>query len=175
MRDPRRTSSKVDHEVQGLNGVTGFIPLIVKVLANLRLRVNIFDHLETKQKKPVNLVLKKRKEEKNNNWQSFDPEEIRLVFSYSGNGWVEIIRTIPFTLMHNVWYPICFVLWLAADIMSHMQCWPLVCFLLKPKKYRLDSRVSLKIYDSARTWRYNIFRISHLVSLNLFRGKKKTL
>ena len=51
MRDPRRTSSKVDHEVQGLNGVTGFIPLIVKVLANLRLRVNIFDHLETKKKK----------------------------------------------------------------------------------------------------------------------------
>ena len=49
MRDPRRTSSKVDHEVQGLNGVTGFIPLIVKVLANLRLRVNIFDHLETKK------------------------------------------------------------------------------------------------------------------------------
>ena len=28
MRDPRRISSKVDHEVQGLNGVTGFIPLI---------------------------------------------------------------------------------------------------------------------------------------------------
>ena len=51
IRDPRRTSSKVDHEVQGLNGVTGFIPLIVKVLSNLRLRVNIFDHLETKQKK----------------------------------------------------------------------------------------------------------------------------
>ena len=50
MRDPRRTSSKVDYEVQGLNGVTGFIPLIVKVLANLRLRVNIFDHLETKKK-----------------------------------------------------------------------------------------------------------------------------
>ena len=67
MRDPRRTSSKVDHEVQGLNGVTGSIPLIVKVLANLRLRVNIFDHLETKQKKTVNLVVKKRREEKNNN------------------------------------------------------------------------------------------------------------
>ena len=67
MKDPRRTSSKVDHEVQGLNGVTGFIPLIVKVLANLRLRVNIFDHLETKQKKTVNLVVKKRREEKNNN------------------------------------------------------------------------------------------------------------
>ena len=65
MRDPRRTSSKVDHEVQGLNGVTGFIPLIVKVLANLRLRVNIFVYLETK-KKTVNLVVKKRKEEKNN-------------------------------------------------------------------------------------------------------------
>ena len=61
-----RPSSKVDHEVQGLNGVTGFIPLIVKVLANLRLRVNIFDHLETK-KKTVDLVVKKRKEEKNNN------------------------------------------------------------------------------------------------------------
>lgn len=63
MRDPRRTSSKVDHEVQGLNGVMGFIPLMEKVLANLRLRVNIFDHLETK-KKAVNLVVKKRKEEK---------------------------------------------------------------------------------------------------------------
>ena len=65
MRDPRRTSSKVDHEVQGLNGVMGFIPLMEKVLANLRLRVNIFDHLETK--KAVNLVLKKRKEEKKSN------------------------------------------------------------------------------------------------------------
>ena len=93
VRDPRRTSSKVDYEVQGLNGVTGFIPLMENVLANLRLRVNIFDHLETK-KKAVNLVLKKRKEEKKSNWHSFD--EIRLVFSYSGNGCVEIIRTIPF-------------------------------------------------------------------------------
>ena len=67
MRDPRRTSSKVDHEVQGLNGVTGSIPLIVKVLANLRLRVNIFDHLETKQKKNCKFGSEKKERGKKNN------------------------------------------------------------------------------------------------------------
>ena len=94
-----------------------------------------------RNKNTVNLVVKKRKEERNNNRQSFDPDEIRLVFSYSGNCCVEINRTIPFTLTHHFWYPICFVLWLAADIMPHMQCWPL-CFWLK--KHGSDSRVSLK-------------------------------
>ena len=92
MRDPRRTSSKVDHEVQGLNGVMGFIPLMEKVLANLRLRVNIFDHLETK--KSCKFGSEKKERGKKSNWHCFD--EIRLVFSYSGNACVEIIRTIPF-------------------------------------------------------------------------------
>ena len=66
MRDPRRTSSKVDHEVQGLNGVTGFIPLMEKVLANLRLRVNIFDHLETKKKNCKFGIEKKERGKKSN-------------------------------------------------------------------------------------------------------------
>ena len=64
MRDPRRTSSKVDHEVQGLNGVTGFIPLMEKVLANLRLRVNIFDHLETKKSCKFGIEKKERGKKK---------------------------------------------------------------------------------------------------------------
>ena len=56
----------MDHEVQGLNGVMGFIPLMEKVLANLRLRVNIFDHLETKKKNCKFGIEKKERGKKSN-------------------------------------------------------------------------------------------------------------